>query len=135
MGNYHLRLLVRILGFPLLIYTAMGLADLGLWPLSLGVIAALGWWAYQIRFGTYIVRTKNSDGSRYTDHRRCWNHELVKRTIIVPGQYFAEGPLSVAGKFHGRWRVDNYVDRSRSRYVWYWYGEEVTEGEFALRSR
>ena len=44
-----------------------------------------------------------------------------------------EGPLSPSGKWHGQTTVTIWEPFKRSS-KWYWYGEEVSEGEWHLRN-
>lgn len=45
----------------------------------------------------------------------------------------AEGDFSESGKQHGQW---TYVDDDwKVTHTWYWYGEEITEGEWYLRNK
>ncbi len=70
--------------------------------------------------------------------------ETTKQTIYLrekdcPFNPYEEGPLTHSGKRHGHWKRFAYDDHSiipsRVFDSWYWYGEEVSEGELALRSK
>ena len=52
-----------------------------------------------------------------------------------------EGPMSASGKPHGEWENQDLragwwdlPGRGESK-TWYWYGEEITEGEWHLRNK
>jgi hypothetical protein len=50
---------------------------------------------------------------------------------------FSGGPLSESGKKHGHWTaigMRNEIEQLPSN-RWFWYGEEITEGEWHLRNK
>ena len=65
------------------------------------------------------------DKNTFVTYRR-WGDVPIKSTGLRNGGFWS-GPLSPSGKKHGRWEFLSIRERT---YVWYWYGEEVTEGEF-----
>lgn len=61
-----------------------------------------------------------------------WGSTPTYEWIITP-DHSLNGSLSPSGKWHGRWVYlsdDGYYQES-----WYWYGDEVSEGEFARLNR
>ncbi len=50
--------------------------------------------------------------------------------------YGAEGAFSESGKQHGKWRIEDTSLPIKDWFYdqWFWYGEEVSEGEWHLRS-
>lgn len=92
--------------------------------IALGILVA-GW-----LFGTYVpVREtrKRHDNILFITGRNLWNTPLDRYVIWDDGSSL-NGPVSSSGKRHGKWTYyngDSYVEHS-----WYWYGEEVSEGEW-----
>lgn len=105
------------------------------WAVALAAVLAL------LTFGlldSYAVVIRGEHGFSSTTFRR-WTGEPRWRFIYVEGlaparAWTSEGPLSPGGVRHGRWEDYEFGHNAR-RYSWYWYGEPVTEGEFAMRSR
>jgi hypothetical protein len=52
---------------------------------------------------------------------------------IVGEDSRAEGPMAGDFKPHGKWRIS--LPSGAQQTSWYWYGEEITEGEWHLRNR
>ena len=48
--------------------------------------------------------------------------------------YSSHGPMAGNGRLHGEWIGIEWHD-SNITHEWYWYGEEITEGEWHLRNR
>lgn len=76
----------------------------------------------------------------YTDTYSRWGDVLIRRTCLkyedgsadgLLAGLVAEGPMSASGKMHGHW---TYLVGDKQIHLWYWYDEEVSEGEFAIRS-
>lgn len=70
----------------------------------------------------------------YTANNKIAHRKLSIRRLdkLV---YSARGPMSATGKPHGMWQVMRWGDNSRDwdKPVFYWYGDEITEGEWHLR--
>ena len=84
----------------------------------------------------------------YTDTYHRWSHRLVHRSLsCYPAKFesesdsprlfratYSRGPMARAGVLHGHW-VTTCCDPSMVRHAWYWYGEEISEGEWHLQNR
>jgi hypothetical protein len=40
------------------------------------------------------------------------------------------GPLAPSGKPHGEWTVILWKPQDYSTFLWYWYGDQISEGEW-----
>jgi len=101
------------------------------------------------------TRTKTIDGFDYELRTTFQNGEWASTdAALTKGSILAElpqdrkstkahGPMSESLKRHGKWEftdvdwtsVDAADWNDLTVTLWYWYGEEVTEGEWALRSK
>lgn len=72
------------------------------------------------------VRSKESDDDRViTEYSNLWGWNTNR--VISGRDLFAHGPTTASGKRHGHWV---YL-RGRAYYeLWYWYGDEVSEGRW-----
>lgn len=123
------------------------------------------WTAFAICFGTLALYVRNDcyvrrwdakvQGNKtwYSDWRHRWSGRLYLRrlhSITDNGTWYASGGFSESGKMHGHWEhsvlspddptVWEFRGYKGSKYmlardVWYWYGEEITEGEWHLRNK
>jgi hypothetical protein len=108
------------------------------------VIAAILWWGYR---DTYVVEW--SQGSaEYHDTFSRWTRKHLHRRVEAFSStdrdyedriYDANGPVGQSGKPHGRWSyyydADHVHPAERFQTKFYWYGEEISEGEWHLRNR
>jgi hypothetical protein len=82
--------------------------------------------------------SREKDGVKAVTTFSRWGRTPLKRSITVKegdGFYWTSGPLSASGKPHGEWKnLGIGVGAFKSR-EWYWYGEEITEGEWHLRNK
>lgn len=109
---------------------------------AVAIAAAMLWG----RFDYSIHTWKSSEPSPYkeieftdyakrSDYRPFWRHA---RFTTKDGDWITqEGPMTETGKLHGQWTV---IDISGpveewTRHEWYWYGEQITEGEWHLRNK
>jgi len=56
---------------------------------------------------------------------------------VLP-KWWAHGPMSPSGKRHGEWTFFFHGDDDtppRLMASWYWYGEQISEGDWHLRNR
>jgi len=76
----------------------------------------------------------------YRDTYTRWRKRLVYRRVSFHAPKgstlddSAEGPLAGSGKQHGEWNFV-YWHPFRAERRWYWYGDEITEGEWHLRDK
>lgn len=98
----------------------------------------LVWWG---SVDTYTERWHNGSAKLTDTYRRLGNrpiHRLIyfydssEESPLVPS---AEGPLAGTGKPHGQWRYTTWEPEFSVRSKFYWYGEEVSEGEWHLRNK
>lgn len=97
------------------------------------------------RHDTY-ERTWTSDTFEYTDTYRRWGHQHVYRRIEKYeedqmdkefkglGIWTARGPIAGTGKLHGKWEYIVWKPKIHMETTFYWYGEEISEGEWHLRN-
>jgi hypothetical protein len=90
----------------------------------------------------WTVEYKGLQRQIYKDTYRRWGRVLIYKeySFFEPGEFgafaWAEGPVS-RGNIHGEWKwfeqdgSGGYEERGK----WYWYGDEITEGEWHLRNR
>lgn len=89
------------------------------------------------RFDTYTNYWTSENGMSYADTKQRYTGKIVYRRIwkFTPSYTSADGPIIQTGvdlKVHGHW---SFLDRDFQREDrWYWYGEEITEGEWHLRN-
>ena len=74
----------------------------------------------------------------YCDSRRRWSDVIYWRSMTThhphSPTWTSKGPMTATNKPHGHWTGFLWSD-FESRDYWYWYGDEVTEGEWNLRNR
>lgn len=76
----------------------------------------------------------------YVDTYYRWSGSHYRQLTVRSDSatWNAEGWMSKSGKPHGKWTNSLYTKETSSFEVipiWYWYGEEVTEGQFVLMSK
>ncbi len=105
------------------------------WVATLFVTPLLIWGYYKT--ATYaVIWESESNDARYVD-TYTRERRIVERLILFHSGsiWIASGGFSDSGKLHGKW---SYLMRDgglAEESVWYWYGEEVSEGEWHLRSQ
>ena len=115
--------------------------------------AVLVWGYYE----TYESKWR-SDSVRYTDTHGRWSQRLVYRRmdyynsedaaakdeLRFKEDFSLEGRMAGTGKPHGPWKwqlgLDHWDDAIKNhepyqKTVFYWYGDEVSEGDWHLRNR
>lgn len=106
------------------------------WPIGISAILAFGW------FDTYAEPVERAFGdfkvSGNTRYSR-WGRVPLESFIRIDDpegkmDSMAWGPLSPSGARHGEWRII-LGSGGGLRSQWFWYGEEITEGEWHLRNR
>lgn len=102
----------------------------------------LYWWS---TYDTYTYHWASDSGQEFTDTRNCWSNALVFRDITIyesddqmpdgkTRSLTTSGPMAGTGKPHGEWSVV-YWGPFRSETKFFWFGEEVSEGEWHLRNK
>ncbi len=76
----------------------------------------------------------------FSDTRRVFGRQLIHRDMTHFDEkghldWEAGGPMSESGKPHGHWTTTLWEPRLNWTDQWYWYGEEVSEGQWHLRNR
>lgn len=94
-------------------------------------------WIYTARNAQSMTFWKAKDGTSYTDTCWRWNGAITYRSYH--GKDFmkdlhCEGGMSESNKPHGKWKYTCFEPFWKKE-VWYWYGEEITEGEWHLRNK
>jgi len=105
-------------------------------PITLAAVVA---WGY---FDTY-ESTWHNENVRFTDTYSRWGGNLVYRDLDIFENearqglpvFSEEGPMAGTGRPHGEWKVMIWKPDLRSETQFYWYGEEIDEGEWYLRNR
>ena len=94
-------------------------------------------WGY---FDTYKEFWKN-DRVNYIDTYHRWTGRHIYRYISAYEtgdstklSWTADGQLAGTGKLHGKWDYTYWSPNFTHHVQFYWYGEEVTEGEWHLRN-
>lgn len=83
------------------------------------------------QFDTYARRW--SDGNTQYSDRTHRSGKMLSRVITRPGEWTITGPMKGdPPRPHGAW-VEFGIDSRH--FSWYWYGEEITQGEWVLRNR
>ena len=81
--------------------------------------------------------------TEYRDRYRRWGRRLVYRWVAsydgnTTEDYWAafhsQGRMSASGRPHGPWQMNCY-NPPYAKDVWFWYGEEISEGEWHLRNK
>jgi len=81
---------------------------------------------------------KEHDRTVYHDARWRWSDEIYWRELTVWNaagneRYTSRGPMTASNKPHGHWTGFLWSDFKTQNH-WYWYGDEITEGEWHLRN-
>ena len=76
----------------------------------------------------------------FSDTCRVFGRQLIHRDMTHFDEkghldWEAGGPMSESGKPHGHWTTTLWEPRLNWTDQWYWYGEEVSEGQWHLRNR
>ncbi|MCE9526745.1 MAG: hypothetical protein K8R36_11905 [Planctomycetales bacterium] len=90
-------------------------------------------------FDYYHEQWTTKDGWRVLETRKRWTQVPIERSIDVvdaDGKWTQtlSGSVSASGKPHGEWHTLSMRDFS-TQSSWFWYGEEISEGEWHLRDR
>lgn len=95
------------------------------------VAAVLGAAVLFCIFGTYFPletkRETSANGVKSAVEYNLWMTPMKARYWNSAGSY--SGPLTETGSRHGEWFFCDWVNDKGER-VWYWYGEEVSEGRW-----
>ncbi|MEX0938206.1 MAG: hypothetical protein WDZ59_10145 [Pirellulales bacterium] len=104
------------------------------------LIVARTWWKYDWWESSDTMKHEYDGGStRYFDTYSRATGAITHRTMTVNDEdggslYNFSGPMSPSNKPHGHWEHLNW-DTLKLTDRWYWYGEEITEGEWHLRNK
>jgi hypothetical protein len=116
--------------------------------------AAVLRWGY---YDTYQSKWRN-ETVQYIDTHHRWSQNLIRRkmgfyntaeaakqdTLGYKEEFSLAGPMAGTGKPHGQWswtlglehRSDAYKSHQPTEKTnFYWYGDEISEGEWHLRNR
>ena len=100
---------------------------------------ALLWLSCWKVFGTYRESFEGTSNSWITETYSNWTGKPCYRHVEMRDSGgkaigYADGPVSDSGKPHGEWDL-LFLDEFKSVKWWYWYGEQITEGEWHLRNQ
>lgn len=100
--------------------------------LAITIVAAVGWCL--LSMSTRTEYFKGGPDDFYDSYLYEWPvfGKFGQRTYSFKDGSFMSGTVTRSGKWHGRCLISS---SSVSQWVWYWYGEEVTEGVFELRNK
>jgi hypothetical protein len=119
------------------------------WRIIAAVSVVAAYWIYcKVDGDTYRTHYTDPQGNSVDEVRMSWGDRPAWRSIhekvLKLGDdddifrwSHREGPLSPSGREHGKWtwRYATGPATGWERTYWYWYGDEVTEGEWMLRSK
>jgi hypothetical protein len=101
----------------------------------------IGWGGMAMIVGLFIIWSRYDfyterntlEGGGFIDFymRRGSHHAFYK---YIDNGTILEGPCSASGKPHGKWKQIIWVPFSHNE-LYYWYGEEISEGEWHLRNK
>lgn len=81
----------------------------------------------------YASFTDTYDDRRPSSYHREAVVYADKETLYITGT------LTTTGMKHGEWRTEWVTsaerEKPRPKYEWYWYGEQISEGEWHLRNK
>ena len=146
----------HLLSYPCIAFVGAGITAhclrqyTWLWTKLTGIlltVAAVYLWGH---YDAYDVEWVH-DNVRYTDTYKVWGEQHIYRDVdafetpeaankwlIFPRESFpilsARGPIAGTGKFHERWSY-TYWKPFRIETKFFWYGEEISEGEWHLRNQ
>jgi len=98
---------------------------------TIGLIGFV-WWSW-LRFDCYDRYWKSETGTQFVDTHMRSGDRHVYRMMLPQGGGLIRGPMSGSGKPHGEWT--DWFPGERVQHKWYWYGEEITEGEWHIRKK
>ena len=116
-----------------------------IWVRPLGALL-VATWLFVFGWNDTVRQSWDKDESHYHDTRHRWSDRLLARAYSeyktsdhIHLVYYASGPMAGTGKQHGEWTHELYDD-SRilpidTETAFYWYGEEVSEGEWHRRNK
>jgi hypothetical protein len=82
----------------------------------------------------------SDDGLRdYADTYGYWSGKMQNRSVYERNQddegvSLSHGPMSETETLHGEWTISIFKPEYRSKKIYFWYGDEVSEGEWHTRS-
>ncbi|HZZ28448.1 MAG TPA: hypothetical protein VFE46_10645 [Pirellulales bacterium] len=107
-------------------------------------VVTLFWWAAH---DTYVDRWTSKDDTDYADTYKHWSGDFIYRrtshfhkgdSTFLNESYFwsSEGPMAGTGKPHGHWITEKLGDNTPyHKDEFYWYGEEISEGQWYMRNK
>ena len=93
----------------------------------------------------YSMEHSQRNGYDIYDKYKLWTHDHVHRSIYSKDfgiSWSENGPMATRpgtyeSKQHGMWETTSYgktADSFFQKYIWYWYGEEITEDQWISRN-
>lgn len=105
---------------------------------SLLMLAGIG---YNVATMTRTETWTSDDGLRtYVDRYGRWNNTIQHRsvtTLLDTMEKYSNltGPMSPSGQPHGKWLITLFHPNYATKTQFFWYGDEVSEGEWETRSK
>jgi len=109
-------------------------------PATIVLLLIVGGIAWNVAAMTRVSRWTSEDGSSdYTDTYSRWGNTLQHRDVLMRDSddelySTANGPMSASGQPHGEWSIAVFQPTIDARKKFYWYGEEISEGEWREKS-
>jgi hypothetical protein len=75
------------------------------------------------------------DGATFSDVTIRWTGNVIYRTATTQHMVIKAPMKGTPPKFHGHVIGTTFAPKFETIHGWFWYGEEVTQGDFELRSR
>lgn len=99
------------------------------------VVSVVSLWS---RFDTYVDRWTSKNDLKYRDTVCRWSHRVTYRSVFYDHNgtiWSLSGPIAGSGVKHGEWSYYELSPTWYSSKTWYWYGQEISEGEWHLRNK
>jgi hypothetical protein len=130
---------LALLAAPWLLGVGYGMPRQKRWPAYAGFMAGLVLWYLWAKVDYYDHRWTDKDGFTFIDstyrgeyrpfYRYMWKSDDERNDL-----FRTEGGFSPSFKRHGPWDTFQ-TGAGPELHQWFWYGEEITEGEWHLRNR
>lgn len=132
----HVSIIAAVASIGLFLRTIYPWRWIWLGPLTFAI--AIGLVVLNHETATYTSHWENEEKVSFKDeYFRGAEFPFYRSASKLTDDEFwtAEGPMSDSGRMHGKWTFWNLRNDARTQPKWYWYGEEITEGEWHLRNK
>ena len=110
-------------------------------PGLIALIVILIGLSYNFATATRVETWISEDGgSSYTDTYSKWRGTFLHRSVTATDSEdnlisICSGPMSASGKPHGEWKMSIFQPEYATRQQFYWYGDQISEGDWHLQSK